>query len=179
RGSCILSWKQIMPRRLRVYLMDRGHHMAGAVGAEPYPMSNGWAETGIMEDVGARTPQRDGSPEALRGHGRQHCLHLHRVLLAEAPADKRRYDLHAFRRQAQGGGQAMANTLCVLSGFVQGELAVLPLCKRRQQLDRVVVLGGGDEARVDFYRGLFERLVAVARHDLRTKLLRRRTTLIG
>ena len=131
-----------MPRGLRVHLVDRGHHMAGAVGAEPYAMSDGWTEAGIVEDLGAGNDQLDRATQALRGDGRQHRLHLQRVLLAEAPADKRRYDLHAVRRQAQRGGQAMADTVCVLRALVHGELAVLPLRDRGDQLDRILVLRG-------------------------------------
>ena len=42
-----------MPRGLRVYLVNRGHHIAGAVGAKPDAMADGWTEAGVMEDLGA------------------------------------------------------------------------------------------------------------------------------
>ncbi len=130
-----------MPRGLRVHLVDRGNHLAGAVGAEPYAMSDGWTEAGIMEDLGARNHQLDRPTQAPRCYSRQHRLHLQRVLLAEAAADKGGYDLHPVRRQAQCGGQAMADTVCVLRALMHGELVVLPLRDRGEQLDRIVVLG--------------------------------------
>ena len=160
-----------MPRRLRVYLMDRGNHLAGAVGAQPYAMADGWTEAGVMKNLGARNHQFDGATQAPRCYSRQHRLHLQRVLLAEATADKWGYDLHLVLRQAQCGGQAVADTLCVLRAFMHGELAVLPLRDRGKQLDWVVVLGGGDEARVDFYRGFRKRLVGIAGDDLGTEVL--------
>jgi hypothetical protein len=62
----------------------------------------------------------------------------------------------------------MADAVCILGAFVHDELAVFPLCERRQQLDRVVL--GAVMKRASILRGLFERLVGVAGNDLGTSL---------
>src|SRR5262245_9493840 len=72
----------------------------------------------------------------------------------------------------------MADTVCVLRALVYGELAVLPLCERRQQLARVVVPGGRREALVCSYRRLSDRLVGVAGNTLGMQRLRGRIRLI-
>ena len=54
-----------MPRRLRVYFVDRGHHFAGAFGAKPDTVPARGAEARVVEDLGAReTTSFTGRPVA-------------------------------------------------------------------------------------------------------------------
>ena len=69
-----------------------------AIGAKPDVMPAGWAEARVVEDLRARNHQLHRTPSLARGDGRQHRLHLQRVLLAEAAAGKGRDHLDLFRR---------------------------------------------------------------------------------
>ena len=159
-----------MPRRLRVHLVDRGHHMAGAVGAKPYAMSDGWTEAGNhgRSGRGERTsltarPRRRAATAASTV-----CICIAYFWPKPPPTNG---DMTSTRSgvRPRAAAKPWRTRVCVLRALVHRELAVLPLCERGEQLDRVVVLGGTSEAGVDFYGGLFERVVGVAGDDLRNE----------
>ena len=167
-----------MPRSLRVDLVDGCYHFAGSFSAKPDMMAARGPETRSMEEASSRDDQLHRPPGLARRDGRQHRLHLQRVLLAETATKKRRDHLHLLRRDTKRRRDAVTNGLGVLRAFVHGELIASPFGYRGDQLDRVLVLRRAIEHCIDLDRCVCEGLFRVARGDLRDEVLERRVCLI-
>ena len=128
---------------------------------------------------GARNDQLHRPPRRARSHGRQHRLHLQRVLLAEAAAGKGRDHLHLSRRRCRVPSPSpwrIASAFCVPSWMV----SLSPCHSATVAISSIGFwcCGGQSKTRLDLDRRLRERLVGVARDDLGDEGLQRRVGLI-
>ena len=165
-GCGVFSGKQVMPRGLRIDLVNGCDHLAGRVGAKPDMMPARRAEARIVEDAGAGDDQLHRPPGLARRNSRQHGLHLQRVLLAEAAAGKGRNYLHLLGRESQRRRNAMSYGFGILRALMDGQLVALPFGNRGDQLDGILVLRRTVEYRLDPYRRFRESLVRIAGNDL-------------
>ena len=146
--------------------MQQRQQAAIAVGRQAHLMSRFGPVGGDREALLARglqfhrpleTARCDGNPRGTRGHA---------ATPAEAAANMARHDPYVVRADAQLAGHLCAQAMDKLARFVDCQFTALPLTRRGEQFECIMVLGWRGVARFHFHRCAPERPLRIAHVDI-------------